>query len=214
MIDIQLDNSQSPPRGTSTTKFSINLDSTSTDKSTSTTNPYAALFSNYDGTANPPLDGSHYSYPTPMTVFDENGAAHDLMVYYDPVTTTDGSIVWEYVVTCDASEDMRDFNGTDMNTTSGAGMLMTGTLTFSGSGELQSMTGFTLGDPPTNTTDPLAKKTGYWRNSTQKACPFSGPTLPTPQTTSKFRSASDFPTRITPQAQDGQIPAQSIHWTT
>ncbi|MCJ2164543.1 MULTISPECIES: flagellar hook protein FlgE [unclassified Pseudodesulfovibrio] len=158
LVDIQLDNSQSPPQATSTVKFAVNLDSTSTDNTTSTTNPYAALFNVYDGTSDPALDDSRYAYTTTITVYDENGASHDLSVYYDPVETSDGSIVWEYVVTCDASEDMRDFAGTDMDTTSGAGMLMTGTLTFSSSGDLQAMTAFTLSDTPTDTTNPLAEE--------------------------------------------------------
>jgi flagellar hook protein FlgE len=37
-------------------------------------------------------------------------------------------------------------------------MLVTGTLTFSSSGDLQSMTAFTLSDTPTDTTDPLAEE--------------------------------------------------------
>ncbi|QJB57224.1 flagellar hook protein FlgE [Pseudodesulfovibrio sp. zrk46] len=158
LTDIQLDNSQSPPEATSEINFSLNLDSTADDNTTSTTNPYAAMFGVYDGTSDPALDDSRYAYSTTISVYDENGAAHDLTVYYDKVETSDGDIVWEYMVTCDASEDMRDFEGTEMSTTSGAGLLMTGTLTFSSSGDLTSMTAFTLADPPTDTTDPLAEE--------------------------------------------------------
>lgn len=157
LVDIQLDNSQSPPQATSTVDFSLNLDSTETNNTTSATNPYAALFGVYDGTADPPMDDSRYAYQTTISVYDENGGAHDLTAYFDPVETTNGNMVWEYVVTCDASEDMRDFDGTDMNTTSGAGMLMTGTMTFSTSGDMQSMTAFTLSDPPVDPTDPMAE---------------------------------------------------------
>nr|WP_321258300.1 flagellar hook protein FlgE [uncultured Pseudodesulfovibrio sp.] len=156
LTDIQLDNSQSPPNATSEISFSLNLDSTSTDNSTSTTSPYTALFDAYDGTAEPPMDDSRYAYQTTISTYDENGAAHDMTIYFDPVETTDGDLVWEYVLTCDASEDMRDFNGTEMSTTSGAGALMTGTMTFSSSGDLQSMTAFTLSDTPTDPTDPMA----------------------------------------------------------
>ncbi|MGE4424211.1 MAG: flagellar hook protein FlgE [Pseudodesulfovibrio sp.] len=156
LVDIQLDNSQSPPQATSEVAIQVNLDSTETDNTSSSTNPYASLFEIYDGTSDPALEDSRYAYQTTITVYDENGASHDLTVYYDPVETDDGSIVWEYTVCCDADEDMRDFAGTDMADTSGAGMLVTGTLTFSSSGDLQSMTAFTLSDTPTDTTDPLA----------------------------------------------------------
>lgn len=156
LTDIQLDNSQSPPQATSDVSFSLNLDSTSTDNTVASNSSYTALFDVYDGTASPALDDSRYAYQSTISVYDENGAAHDMTMYFDPVETAGGELVWEYVLTCDASEDMRDFEGTDMNTTSGAGMLMTGTMTFSSSGDLQSMTAFTLSDTPTNTTDPLA----------------------------------------------------------
>lgn len=158
LVDIRLDNSQSPPQATSEVNIQVNLDATETDNTASSSNPYASLFEIYDGTDDPPLEDSRYAYPTTITVYDENGAAHDLTVYYDPVTTDDGSIVWEYMVCCDASEDKRDFAGTDMAGTSGAGLLVTGTLTFSTAGDLQSMTAFTLSDTPANTSDPLAEE--------------------------------------------------------
>ncbi len=156
LVDIQIDNSQSPPSATTTVDFYLNLDSTATDNSTSSTNPYSALFEVYDGTQDPALDDSRYAYSTSITVYDENGAAHDVTAYFDPVETDDGSIVWEYVVTCDPSADRRDFQGAEMSSSAGAGMLMTGTMTFSSSGEMESMTAFTLSDTPTNTSDPMA----------------------------------------------------------
>jgi len=158
LTDIQLDSSQSPPQATSEMAFSLNLDSTSDDNTTSSTNPYASLFNIYDGTADTALEDSRYAYSSSMTVYDENGAAHDITVYFDPVETDDGTIAWEYLVTCDASEDMRDFEGTEMSTTSGAGLLMAGTITFSTSGDMTSMTAFTLSDTPTDTTDPMAEE--------------------------------------------------------
>jgi flagellar hook protein FlgE len=156
LVDVQLDESQSPPSATSEVNFSMNLDSTATDNATSTTNPYSALYSYYDGTQDPPIGDSLYAYQTSITTYDENGSAHDLTVYMDPVTTTDeNSIVWEYVVTCEAGADERVFEGTDMDTTSGAGLLMTGTMTFDTSGQIISTTAFTLSDTPVDPTDPL-----------------------------------------------------------
>jgi len=144
LTDIQLDQSQSPPSATSEVSLYLNLDSTATDNATSTTDPYSALFAYYDGTQDPPIGDSLYSYSVSITVYDENGSAHDLTVYFDQVTTDDDKIVWEYLVTCDPSEDERTFDGTDLNTTSAAGLLMTGTITFDSSGQLISTTAFTL----------------------------------------------------------------------
>jgi len=149
LTDIQLDQSQSPPSATTEVSMYLNLDSTATDNATSSTNPYTALFAYYDGTQDPPIGDSLYSYSTSITVYDENGSAHDLTVYFDKVTTDDGSIVWEYIVTCDASEDDRTYNGTDLNTTSAAGLLMAGTITFDTSGQIISTTAYTLSNGST-----------------------------------------------------------------
>lgn len=151
LANIHLDQSQSPPKATSEVSISMNLNSHSTDKAI-TSNPYTSEFNLYDGTASPPLDDSRSSYNTTMTIYDENGASHDLTVYMDPVDVdSDGNIVWEYVVGCDPEQDQRTFGGVDMNTTSGAGLLMTGNLTFNSKGQLVSQTAFTLADTPTST---------------------------------------------------------------
>ncbi|QGY39555.1 flagellar hook-basal body complex protein [Pseudodesulfovibrio cashew] len=155
LVDIQLDESQSPPSATTEVQFALNLDSTETDNATSSTDPYTALFNYYDGTQDPPIGDSLYAYSTTITIYDENGSSHDLTVYFDKVETSDdGSIVWEYLVTCDADEDERVFSGTDLDTTSAAGLLMAGTITFDTSGQLISTTAFTLSDTPSST-DPL-----------------------------------------------------------
>jgi len=150
---IQLDESQSPPSATSEVDFSLNLDSSETDNATSATDPYTALFSYYDGTEDTPIGDDLYAYQTTITVYDENGSSHDLTVYFDRVETDDDSIVWEYVVTCAASEDERVVDGVDLSTTSAAGMLAAGTLTFDTSGQLISTTCFTLADTLTDSTD-------------------------------------------------------------
>ncbi|THB65365.1 MAG: flagellar hook-basal body complex protein [Desulfovibrio sp.] len=109
-----------------------------------------AMMQNWDGTEETPLDDSEYAYQSTLTVYDEAGGSHDLTVYFDPVqdatvvSGAGGSTVWEYMVTCNPSEDGRTLGGTDLNTTSGAGLLMTGTLTFDTSGEMVGMTAFTL----------------------------------------------------------------------
>lgn len=143
LTDIQLEDSQSPPAATSEVTMVMNLNAESTDNASA--NSYTSLFNSYDGTQSPPLDDSAYSYSTTITIYDENGASHDLTVYLDYVSTNDdGSIVWEYIVSCDTDDDERSVNGTDLGETSAAGLLMAGTLTFSTAGKLESMTAFTL----------------------------------------------------------------------
>ena len=154
LTDIQLDQSQSPPSATSEVSLYLNLDSTSTDSTSSTTDPYTQLFDYYDGTNDPPLGDSLYSYSVSITVYDENGSAHDLTVYFDKVTTDDDSIVWEYIVTCDPASDERTYQGTDLDTTSAAGLLMVGTMTFDTSGQLTSTSAFTLSNGGA-TADPM-----------------------------------------------------------
>ncbi|WP_419780668.1 flagellar hook protein FlgE [Maridesulfovibrio sp.] len=151
LTTIQLDQSQSPPKATTEMSLTLNLDSQSEDEA-QTANPYTSLFELYDGTQNPPLDDSLYSYSTTMTVYDENGSAHDMTYYLDPVDVdADGNIVWEYVAAYDSADDMRSTaDGVDMNTTSGAGLAMTGTLTFNSEGQMTSMTAFTLSDTATS----------------------------------------------------------------
>lgn len=152
LTNIQLDMSQSPPKATSEVSLTLNLDSQSTDEAI-TTNPYTSLFELYDGTENPPLDDSQYSYSTTMTVYDENGSAHDMTFYMDPVDVdSDGNIVWEYVAAYEAEDDLRTgSDGVSLNTTSGAGLAMTGTLTFNSEGQMTSMSAFTLSNATAST---------------------------------------------------------------
>ncbi|WP_320008104.1 flagellar hook protein FlgE [Maridesulfovibrio sp.] len=157
LTTIQLDQSQSPPKATSEVSVTMNLNSQSTDEAV-TTNPYTSLFELYDGTEEPPLDDSQYSYSTTMTIYDENGSAHDLTVYMDPVDVdSDGNIIWEYVIATEASDDQRtDSSGNNLNTTSGAGLAMAGTLTFNSEGQMTSMTAFTLASNAASTDTKVA----------------------------------------------------------
>lgn len=148
--DIVIDDFQSPPSPTTALSMYFNLDSTSEDESTSATNPLFAMFENWDGTSDSPLGDGLYSYQNTITVYDENGSAHTLTVYFDLVDSdsitgeSTGTSTWEFVVTCDTTEDGRTIDGQSLSTTSAAGMLMIGTLTFSSSGELTGMSAYTL----------------------------------------------------------------------
>jgi len=163
--NIQIDSSQSPPSATTSVSMLFNLDSTSKDCCVDTDNPFFAMFSAWNGTEDTPLGDALYSYQNSITVYDENGASHVLTIYFDKVsdeTYTDGTAgtsVWEYIVTCDPSEDGRTIDGTALSTTSAAGLLMTGTMTFSSSGEMKGMTAYTLASGATGNMSNLANWT-------------------------------------------------------
>lgn len=143
--DIQLKSRTSPASATTNVSLVVNLDSDGDDNSTSTTDPYFSLLTEWDGSADDPLGTTKYEYQTTITVYDEAGSAHELTAYFDQVEdSTTGSTTWEYIVTMDPSEDVRTINGQSVSGTSAAGLLMAGTLTFDATGALVSQTAFTL----------------------------------------------------------------------
>jgi flagellar hook protein FlgE len=148
--DIRLENFQSPPQETTTVSMVVNLDSRSEDNSTSTTDPFFAMFDQWDATQDTPLGDTAYAYQSTIRVYDENGTSHDLTVYFDPVedniTNTGGERYWEYMVAVNPNEDNRSFWSSGDTK---RGVLMIGTLTFNSAGELADMTAFTInGTPP------------------------------------------------------------------
>jgi flagellar hook protein FlgE len=126
-----------------------NLDPNATTKSANAANPYFGMFQNWRGTSSTPLNSASYSYSSTIKVYDNVGAAHNLTVYYDKVTMSNAGsdTVWSYMVTCPPSEDGRLLSGASgtqaINGTSGAGVLMIGTLTFR-AGQLVGQSAFTL----------------------------------------------------------------------
>lgn len=157
LTSLKLNSYQSPPSATKSVTLSVNLDKADDDNSENAVDPFFAMFKTWDGSDDTPIGDTQYGYQTTMTVYDEAGTAHDLTVYFDKVsdssvTSQAGSTqVWEYMVTCDPADDGRIIDGQTLSTTSAAGLLMTGTLTFNSSGVLQGMTAFTL--PSTATGD-------------------------------------------------------------
>lgn len=150
--DIRLENFQSEPKPTSTVSIVTNLDPSSSDNSTSSTNPYFAMFQNWQGNEETPMAPTNYAYSTTLKVYDDIGTAQNLTVYFDPVTLSNagGDTVWEYMVTCNPNADKRTLSGADGNltpvgqgATSAAGVLMIGTMTFT-TGNLSGMSAFTL----------------------------------------------------------------------
>lgn len=144
LSDIKLDSFQLAPSATTKLRMVTNLNSSATEKTTDPTNPFFALFGSWSGQADTALSDSSYSYQSTIKVYDESGTAHDVSIYYDKVSNAAGKNVWEYVVACAPDEDGRTINGTQLSTTSSAGLLMTGTLSFDSAGRITNMTSFVL----------------------------------------------------------------------
>lgn len=143
LTDIKMESFTSPPQESEIVTIITNLDADSASN-------VADLAAAWDGTAEPPISSVNYEYQTTLSVYDSLGSQHDVTVYYDKSDA--GASTWEYIVTCNPSEDNRtDFDGTVYQ-----GLLASGTLEFSESSG--SITGLTM-----NSVDPL---TGTWTAET------------------------------------------------
>ena len=179
LADIKLDTFTSPPSATTKLTAITNLDSTDTSNADS-------LFAKWAGTdpltgkdSTSPIADTSYGYSTTQQVYDSQGNSHDVTIYYDKLssaatneyapgtTATDNS--WEYIVTCNPSDDLR----TGFNGTAEKGVLMRGTVTFDATtGDVSSMSTFTddSGADPTqaaNWTDASFSSNGYPEVTTQ-----------------------------------------------
>jgi flagellar hook protein FlgE len=146
--DIKLDSFSSPAKATTNVTVITNLDSDSTSatgRSASNANYFYAMSESWDGSQDPAMASTAYTYQTTIKTYDENGSPHTLTVYYDKVSNSGGKEYWEYAVTCNPSEDGRitASGGTFANTKEG-GLLMVGTMTFDSSGSLENESAYTL----------------------------------------------------------------------
>jgi flagellar hook protein FlgE len=149
ITDIKLDAFTSPAKATSSVTVITNLDSDSTSATTRTaSNAFFAMSASWDGTADPAMASSAYTYSTTIKTYDENGSPHTLTVYYDKVSNSGGKEYWEYSVTCDPNEDGRS----GVTGTREAGLLMVGTMTFDSSGSMENMSAYTLKSSNSGTT--------------------------------------------------------------
>ncbi|WP_020588190.1 flagellar hook-basal body complex protein [Desulfobacter curvatus] len=128
ITDLILTEFTSPPDDTEEITVITNLDSDAESKSVVLSN----LFK-YDEDNGTTMNSDGYEYQTVVTAYDSLGSAHEVTIYYDKKSDTD----WEYVITCDPSEDNRALvTGTDA-----AGLLARGSINFSeSSGEVVSIT--------------------------------------------------------------------------
>lgn len=117
--DVKLDTWTISPLQTTQVSFNMNLSKEGVDNSRYSGHPFTSLLENWNGTQPPlpntsPLSASQYSgTPASITVYDESGGAHTLSIYFDKVSQDDyadsnkSEQMWEYVVTMDPAEDVR-----------------------------------------------------------------------------------------------------------
>ncbi len=133
---------KSDPKPTNEVSIRTNLDSGTVDNTEVEGSPFFSLMQAWDGTSETPLNSEQYAYNTSIKIYDSSGETHDLVVYFDKVTSDGDSsdrMYWEYIVTVPPGSD-----GSANAATSAAGLLMTGTLTFSGDGTLLNQSAYTL----------------------------------------------------------------------
>jgi len=123
-----------PPKATTAISLSINL-GINGDGAQDDTDPYFALLQSWNATANPPLNKSLYGYAQPVTVYDANGQKQELTLYMDRAPDPVSGKVVEYVLARTPADPE--------NAVPGEGLLMAGTLTFGGNGQLIDMSAFT-----------------------------------------------------------------------
>ncbi|ACN16779.1 FlgE [Desulforapulum autotrophicum HRM2] len=124
--DIVLNAFTSSPKQSSTVSMITNLDSDAESQT-------VVLSNSWDSGETTYMDSTNYEYQSVVKVYDALGSTHDVTVYYDKKTGTD----WEYVVTCDPSEDNRNL----VESTDSKGLLARGTISFSeSSGDILKVT--------------------------------------------------------------------------
>ncbi|MFZ5764691.1 MAG: flagellar hook-basal body complex protein [Thermodesulfobacteriota bacterium] len=107
-----------------------------------------------------PIDPNNYEYTSAIKIYDAKGASHDIAIYYDR-TTKDNE--WEYLITCDPSEDLRYLDprerliyapndNYDYKEHKGAGALLYGTIQFDTSGNIREISAYRV--PPDGKVDP------------------------------------------------------------
>ncbi len=150
-----------PPVATESLEVIANVDSRKANEENED-----RLFANWNGTnaaaVNPsdPIDSTKYDYTTSNKIYDAKGASHDISIYYDR-TTQDNQ--WEFLVTCDPTEDLRALSTEDQaiynpdtrynyKNHKGAGALMYGIMQFDTSGNITSIDAYNV--PPDGEVDP------------------------------------------------------------
>ena len=116
-------------KATTSVDLRCNLGLTS-QNSTSATDPYFSLIGQYNANNSPPISNTAYGYSTGVTLYGADGSTQTATIYYDAAPADSPNSVVQYLI---ASDDVTT-DGT--SATAGSGLLMSGTLTFSSSGQL------------------------------------------------------------------------------
>ena len=124
--DLVLEEFTSPPKESTTVTAITNLDADAISQAVVLSNVWDSSEDEYMGSGN-------YEYQTVIQVYDSLGSTHDVTIYYDKISGTE----WEYIITCNPEEDMRNLvQGTDAQ-----GLLARGSITFSeSSGDILDLT--------------------------------------------------------------------------
>jgi flagellar hook protein FlgE len=117
ITDVTLSSFTSPPSASDRMTVVTNLNSGAQNRS-------ADLSLEWDAQNAVPIPDTAYEYQTTVKVYDSLGDTHDLTLYFDPGT---GS-TWEFIVTCNPSEDNR--TGAQTSGDDGVGMLGRGEIVF------------------------------------------------------------------------------------
>ena len=150
-----------PPVTTQTVELIANLDSRVMEEDNE-----ERLFESWNATnlattpPSAPIETSRFEYTSSIKVYDAQGAAHDVTIYFDKTTTENE---WEFMVTCDPTEDNRNldvnqqqinepYDTYDYTVHRGAGALMYGVIGFTTSGEIDTMDAWQV--PPDGQVDP------------------------------------------------------------
>jgi len=154
ITDIVLQSFTSSPKATDEITVISNLDADADDNATGGTGSDISLSELWDGNAGTTIGDTYYEYQTTIKVYDSLGSTHDITIYFDKGDTP---YTWEFIVTCNPDEDMRNiFDATD---DAGYGMLGRGTIQFNSSSGAIANIGFerfvgnTSGGDPDDLTD-------------------------------------------------------------
>jgi len=126
ITDITLNSFTSSPEPTDNVTVIANLDADGIDNSTGDNTSLSGAWDGSDPSG-AYIDEDDYEYKTTLKAYDSLGSTHDITVYFDkgiPIAP-DTDPAWEYIVTCNPSEDARTVAaGVDL------GLLARGTIEF------------------------------------------------------------------------------------
>ena len=101
--------------------------------------PLFAMTSAWDGARLPPLLQEQYAYTDVVSIYDQAGNSQELNIYYNHIGQMNGVDLYEYCAAIDPELDASGRAGT-----AAAGLLLSGSMSFSSTGEITGMTAYAL----------------------------------------------------------------------